>query len=284
MLTSEALLQKAASEIESDTPRLDAELLLTHVAGWSRTSLRAWPERLLTDDQYEVFTALLARRLAGEPIAHILEQQAFWSLSLKVSNATLIPRPDTECLVEAALELTLPSDARVLDLGAGTGAIALALRSERSGWQVTATDVVPEAVELARFNAERLGLPVNVVQSHWFSALPQSQFDLIVSNPPYVVSDDHHLREGDVRFEPRSALASGTDGLDDLRLIISQAPEWLEPGGWLLVEHGYDQAGAVQKLFTAAGFEAVTTRKDYGHQDRLTLGQKPDDKTHDHTL
>lgn len=275
LLASETLLQRAASEIDSDTPRLDAELLLTHVTTWSRTSLRAWPERLLTDDQQQRFACLLARRVAGEPIAHILEQQAFWSLSLKVSSASLIPRPDTECLVETALELALPADAKVLDLGTGTGAIALALCSERPGWQVTATDIVPEAVSLARFNAEQLGLPIEVIQSHWFSALAPVRFNLIVSNPPYIVSDDHHLREGDVRFEPRSALTAGTDGLDDLRLIISQAPEWLEPGGWLMVEHGYNQAAAVQNLFTASGLQAVTTRKDYGQQDRLTLGQQP---------
>lgn len=275
LLSSETLLQNAAGEIASDTSRLDAELLLAHVTGWSRTSLRAWPERLLTDEQQTTFVALLARRVAGEPIAHILEQQAFWSLSLKVSNVTLIPRPDTECLVETALELPLPSDAWVLDLGTGTGAIALALCSERPRWQMTATDVVPEAVALARFNAEQLGLSVNVVQSHWFRTLPPNRFNLIVSNPPYIVSDDHHLSEGDVRFEPRSALTAGKDGLDDLRLIISQAPEWLAPGGWLLVEHGYDQAGAVQQLFAAAGFEAVMTRKDYGQQDRLTIGRQP---------
>ncbi len=273
--TSEVLLQKATSEIASDTSRLDAELLLGHVTGWSRTSLRAWPERLLSDDQHTTFAALLARRMAGEPIAHILEKQEFWSLSLKVSNATLIPRPDTECLVETALELPLPSDARVLDLGTGTGAIALALCSERPRWQVTATDVVPAAVALARFNAEQLGLSVNVVQSHWFRALPQNRFNLIVSNPPYIVSEDHHLSEGDVRFEPRSALTAGKDGLDDLRLIISQAPQWLATSGWLLVEHGYDQAAAVQQLFAAAGFEAVVTRKDYGQQDRLTMAQIP---------
>ncbi len=248
---------------------------MTQVTGWSRTSLRAWPERWLTDAQQETFENLLTRRVSGEPIAHILEQQAFWSLSLKVSNATLIPRPDTECLVETALELALPSDARVLDLGTGTGAIALALCSERPRWHVTATDVVSEAVALARFNAEQFGMTVGVVQSDWFSALRPERFNLIVSNPPYIVSDDHHLSEGDVRFEPRSALTAGKDGLDDLRLIISQAPEWLAPGGWLLVEHGYDQAGAVQQLFAAAGFEAVMTRKDYGQQDRLTIGQQP---------
>ena len=283
-LASEVLLQKAAREIDSDTSRLDAELLLAQVTGWSRTSLRAWPERLLTDAQQVVFADLLARRVAGEPIAHILGQQAFWSLLLKVSNATLIPRPDTECLVATALELPLPSEARVLDLGTGTGAIALALCSEKSGWQMTATDMMPDALALARENAEQLGLSLDLAQSHWFRDLPPSRFDLIVSNPPYIMADDHHLKEGDVRFEPRSALTAGTDGLDDLRLIISQAPDWLAPDGWLLVEHGYDQAGAVQKLFTAAGFEAVSTRKDYGHQDRLTLGQRPADKTANHTL
>ncbi|MEX1227434.1 MAG: peptide chain release factor N(5)-glutamine methyltransferase [Marinobacter sp.] len=278
------MLQKAADEIDSDTPRLDAELLMAQATGWSCTSLRAWPERRLTDEQEETFERFLARRMAGEPIAHILGQQEFWSLTLKVNSATLIPRPDTECLVETALALALPVDAKVLDLGTGTGAIALALRSERPSWQVTATDVVPEATALARFNAEQLGLTVDVVHSHWFSELRPERFNLIVSNPPYIEADDQHLNEGDVRFEPRSALTAGADGLEDLRLIISQAPEWLAPGGWLLVEHGFDQAAAVQELFTAAGFDAVASHQDYGQQDRLTLGQQRAAKSNHYPL
>ncbi|MDX1755905.1 MAG: peptide chain release factor N(5)-glutamine methyltransferase [Marinobacter sp.] len=272
-LTSEAVLREAAARIDSETSRLDAELLLSHVTGWSRTSFRTWPEREVPADPLARFQALLVRRVAGEPIAHLLGEQDFWSLTLAVTPDTLIPRPDTECLVEVALELPLPAEARVMDLGTGTGAIALALAKERPQWRVSACDAVPDAVALARHNAQRLGLPVQVEASHWFDDLPAQRFDLIVSNPPYIAADDRHLAEGDVRFEPATALVSGADGLDDLRQIVTQAPDWLDEGGWLLVEHGYDQATAVQALFRQAGFWAVQSRQDYGGQDRLTLGQ-----------
>jgi release factor glutamine methyltransferase len=272
-LTCEALLRAASARIDSDWPRLDAELLLSHITGLSRTSFRAWPEREVTDAHADAFEALVQDRVAGRPVAHLLGQQEFWSLPLKVSASTLIPRPDTECLVEVALDLPLHQQARVLDLGTGTGAIALALASEHPDWRISACDAVAEAVALARDNADALGLSVSVVQSSWFSELTPGRFDLIVSNPPYIPDSDHHLTEGDVRFEPASALVSGSDGLDDLRLIISQAPDWLVEGGWLLVEHGFDQAGAVAELFHARGFKAVETRQDYGNRDRMTLGR-----------
>ncbi|MGB1836177.1 MAG: peptide chain release factor N(5)-glutamine methyltransferase [Marinobacter adhaerens] len=272
-LTCEALLTEASSRIESDSPRLDAELLLSHITGLSRTSFRAWPEREVTNAHAEAFEALVQERVAGRPVAHLLGHQEFWSLPLKVSASTLIPRPDTECLVEVALSLPLPPQASVLDLGTGTGAIALALASEHVGWRISACDAVPEAVALARENAVALGLNLSVVQSSWFSGLEPERFDLIVSNPPYIPDSDRHLEEGDVRFEPASALVSGSDGLDDLRLIISQAPDWLVEGGWLLVEHGFDQAEAVAQLFHTRGFKAVETRQDYGNRDRMTLGQ-----------
>jgi release factor glutamine methyltransferase len=211
--------------------------------------------------------------VAGRPVAHLLGQQEFWSLPLKVSASTLIPRPDTECLVEVALDLPLPRQACVLDLGTGTGAIALALASEHPEWQITACDAVAEAVVLARGNADALGLTVSVVKSSWFSGLTPGRFDLIVSNPPYIPDNDHHLKEGDVRFEPASALVSGRDGLDDLRLIVDQAPDWLLEDGWLLVEHGFDQGEAVAGLFRARGFKGVETRQDYGNRDRMTLGR-----------
>lgn len=272
-LTCEHLLAEAVAAIDSETPRLDGELLLSHVTGWSRTSFRAWPEREVSAEQAGYFRQLLARRVAGEPVAHLLGEQDFWSLTLRVTPATLIPRADTECLVEMALSLPLPAQAEVLDLGTGTGAIALALASEQPGWRVQGSDAMPGAVELARDNAARLNLPVTIHQSHWFDELPLARFDLIVSNPPYIAADDHHLQQGDVRFEPATALVAGADGLDDLRQIVAQAPAWLAPGGWLLVEHGYDQAPAVQGLFLQAGFSAVDSRQDYGRQDRLTLGQ-----------
>jgi len=272
-LTCEALLKQAAARIDSDSPGLDAELLLSHITGLSRTSFRAWPEREVTESQAEAFGALVAERVAGRPVAHLLGHQEFWSLPLKVSASTLIPRPDTECLVETALGLPLPEQARVLDLGTGTGAIALALASEQPGWRITACDTVAEAVALARDNAKALGLTVSVVQSAWFSQLAPARFDLIVSNPPYIPASDHHLGAGDLRFEPASALISGSDGLDDLRLIVEQSPGWLVEGGWLLVEHGFDQAEAVAALFRGRGFRQVQGLQDYGRRDRMTLGQ-----------
>jgi release factor glutamine methyltransferase len=273
-LSCESLLKEAAELIGGDSPRLDAELLLGYVTGWSRTAFRAWPERDVNTDQAARFCRLVDQRWEGHPIAHLLGEQEFWSLPLKVTPSTLIPRPDTECLVEAALTLELPPNANVLDLGTGTGAIALALASERPGWQICASDAVPEAVELATQNATLLGLPVRVRQSNWFAELPSGSFDLIVSNPPYIADDDHHLGEGDVRFEPSSALTAGKDGLDDIRHITAEAPAWLAPGGWLMLEHGYAQGAAVRRLFTEAGLTNVETGQDYGRRDRFTLGRK----------
>ncbi|MNB88749.1 Release factor glutamine methyltransferase [compost metagenome] len=268
-------LRHAVSELSaSDSPRRDAEILLGHVTGRARTYILAFAETVLTRDEETQLAELLARRKTGEPVAHLVGEREFWSLPLYVSAATLIPRPDTECLVEQALARLPASPARILDLGTGTGAIALALASERPDCQVTAVDVMPDAVALAQRNVDRLALPnVTVVHSSWFSALGDRQFETIVSNPPYIDEADPHLGEGDVRFEPRSALVAAGQGLADLSQIITAARQHLVSGGWLLLEHGWTQGEAVRALFLQAGYQQVETCRDYGGNERLTLGK-----------
>ncbi|KPX46335.1 peptide chain release factor N(5)-glutamine methyltransferase [Pseudomonas syringae pv. tagetis] len=276
-MTIIASLLRSAELPDSPTARLDIELLLAAALGKPRSFLHTWPERIVSTEAALAFADYLQRRRTGEPVAYILGQQGFWKLDLEVAPHTLIPRPETEMLVEAALELVPAfAPARVLDLGTGTGAIALALANERQQWQVTAVDRVPEAVALAERNRQRLQLDnAEVLDSHWFSALAGRQFDLIISNPPYIADADPHLSAGDVRFEPSSALVAGSDGLDDLRQIIEQAPAHLNPDGWLLLEHGYDQGAAVRELLTRQGFERIQTRRDLGEHERITFGCKP---------
>ncbi|WP_285111311.1 peptide chain release factor N(5)-glutamine methyltransferase [Leclercia adecarboxylata] len=270
-------LQQAISGLAGgESPRRDAEILLEHVTGKARTYILAFGETQLTADQQAQLDDLLARRKAGEPVAHLVGEREFWSLPLYVSAATLIPRPDTECLVEQALARLPATPARILDLGTGTGAIALALASERPDCQVTAVDVMPDAVALAQRNLARLAQPnVTVLHSSWFTALGDRQFETIVSNPPYIDEADPHLAEGDVRFEPRSALVAADHGLADLSHIIIQSRQHLVSGGWLLLEHGWTQGEAVRVLFLQAGFECVETCRDYGGNERLTVGKLP---------
>ena len=268
-------LREAVSELsESESPKRDAEILLEHVTGKSRTYLLAFGETLLTAEQEAQLAALLARRKTGEPVAHLVGEREFWSLPLYVSAATLIPRPDTECLVEQALARLPTAACSILDLGTGTGAIALALATERPDCTVMAVDVMPDAVTLAQRNVERLGLGnVTVLQSSWFTALENRLFALIVSNPPYIDEHDPHLAQGDVRFEPLTALVAANEGLADLDHIVTTSRQHLLPGGWLLVEHGWTQGNAVRALFSNAGYRAVATCRDYGGNERLTLGQ-----------
>ena len=265
----------------SDTALLDTELLLCHSLSVDRAWLKTWPDKILSAPDMQRFEQLFRRRLEGEPVAFIIGSQGFWTLDLKVWPHTLIPRPETELLVETAMQLELPNNSQVLDLGTGTGAIALALASEYPQWQMTAVDVQASAVELAEQNRLACQLKnVTIYQSDWFAAVanrqPQTLFNLIVSNPPYIEIDDAHLFEGDVRFEPASALVSGTQGLDDLQLVIGQSSGFLAPAGWLLVEHGHAQGLAVRDLFNEAGYVLVETRQDYNQLDRITLGRLAD--------
>lgn len=275
MPTIESLLHSADLP-DSPSARLDAEWLLAAVLGKPSSYLRSWPEREVSAACAERFAADLARRRRGEPVAYILGRQGFWSLELDVAPDTLIPRPDTELLVEAALQLLPAAPARVLDLGTGTGAIALALAAERPAWQLCGVDRIEAAVALAERNRQRLGLDNAVfIVSDWFAGLDGKRFEMIVSNPPYIPTSDPHLQQGDVRFEPQSALVAGSDGLDDIRTIIAQAPAQLQPGGWLLLEHGYDQAEAVRALLVSHGFKDVQSRLDLGGHQRISLGHLP---------
>ncbi|NAT76006.1 peptide chain release factor N(5)-glutamine methyltransferase [Dickeya dadantii] len=270
-------LKQAVARLQaSDSPKRDAEILLEHVTGKGRTFLLAFGETELTDDEGSALAALLARRATGEPIAYLVGHREFWSLPLAVSPATLIPRPDTECLVEHALA-NLPAGASsVLDLGTGTGAIALAIAHERPDCQVVGIDRQPDAVALASHNASQLGIAnARFLPGDWFSPLDGQRFSLIVSNPPYIDEHDPHLSRGDVRFEPASALVAREAGLADLRQIIRQAGGFLLDSGWLLLEHGWQQGDAVRSLLTQYGFVQVKTYRDYGDNERVTLGQWP---------
>ena len=263
-----------ATLASGESPRADADALLCHLLDCRRSYLMTWPEHELDAAQQATLAGWLARRLNGEPIAHLIGEREFWSLPLKVSPATLIPRPDTEVLVEQALARLPGGPCALLDLGTGTGAIALALKSERPDADVWAVDRMPAAAALARTNSAALGLPIEVRDGSWFAPLSDApRFAMIVSNPPYIDGTDPHLHEGDVRFEPRSALVAEEQGLADIRLIVTQAPDHLVPGGWLLLEHGWDQGEAVRQLLLQQGYVQVETVRDYGDNERVTLGR-----------
>ncbi|BCN92654.1 release factor glutamine methyltransferase [Thiomicrorhabdus immobilis] len=283
MASIQATLQASQEQLIQaglvDSPKIDAELLLCHTLDVNRSYLFTWPEKELTAEQTHAFQNDLQLRLAGHPIAHIIGQREFWGLNLRVSNNTLIPRPDTETLIEAVLNLdgikNKQAECTILDLGTGSGAIALALKSELPHCDITAIDQSQAALEIARENAISNQLDVQFMQSDWFSAIGQKQYHCIVSNPPYIEEDDPHLNQGDVRFEPLSALTSGEDGLDDIRLIINQAWSHLVSQGWLVIEHGYNQAESIAELFKETGFQNRTLCKDLGGNPRVSLGQKP---------
>jgi release factor glutamine methyltransferase len=275
-LAADAEQLAAALELEPAGARIEVQSLLQHVLRQSRAWMLAHAEQALTAIQQAEYQGLLQRRLQGEPIAYLLGEREFYGLLLKVTPATLIPRPETELLVELALErMPQHQPCRVLDLGAGSGAIALAIAQARPAAMVTAADAAPAALEVARQNAQRLAIHnVRFVRSNWFAALAGEDFDLIVSNPPYVAADDPHLQQGDLRFEPLSALASGADGLDDIRRIVGATPAHLRDEGWLLLEHGYDQAAKVRELLTQAGFQRVFSAPDLAGIERVSGGRR----------
>lgn len=266
------LLAEAAARMGD---RAEATILLAHALGRSRSWLLAHADDAADEAGAAAFAALVERRAAGEPVAYLTGRRGFWTLDLEVTPATLIPRPETELLVELALA-RLPGEGspRVVDLGTGSGAVALAIARECPHARVLATDASPAALDVARRNAQSSRVPnVAFVESDWFAALAGERFDLIVSNPPYIAAGDPHLGQGDLRFEPAGALASGRDGLDDIRRIVADARTHLEPGGWLLFEHGWDQGAAVRALLEESGYREVFTAQDLEARDRVSGGR-----------
>jgi release factor glutamine methyltransferase len=275
-LTTRQLLHAAAQALASvsQTPQLDAEVLLAQALGGRRTRLTSHADEERSEAERLAFQSLVERRATGEPVAYIVGFREFWSLRLAVSRAVLVPRPETELLVERALKLSATPTQSALDLGTGAGAIALALAHERPRWQITATDVSEAALAIARVNALALGTPqLEFLHGRWFEPLGGRIFDLIVANPPYVAEDDPLLAQPPLSFEPRIALTPGVDALADLRRIIRQAPAHLARGGWLLLEHGTTQAGEVARELVVRGFRHVRSQRDLAGHERMTEAQ-----------
>ena len=276
--TISQLLQLGSEQLSptSDSARLDSEILLAYVLQENRTYLFTWPEKTLTTTQHQCFIDLLERRRSGEPIAYIVGEQEFWSMSLRVTPDTLIPRPETELLVELCLEKITPgTNKKILDLGTGSGAIALAIAKECPECQVTGIEQSRQALIIAEGNAQNLKIKnVHFQHGHWFQQIaPDDNFDIIVSNPPYIAIHDPHLSQGDVRFEPETALTSGLDGLDDIRKIASQARRFLATDGWLLLEHGYDQSTLITELLTSLNYKNITDHNDLANLPRVVVAQ-----------
>ena len=275
--TIRELLAQALVLLHGDSARLDAEVLLAACLGRPRSYLHAWPEHAVDAPARSQFNDWINRRAAGEPVAHLTGEREFWSLPLTVTPDTLIPRPETEALVELVLARMTPGmPYRVADLGTGSGAIALAIASECPRCEVIATDASTAALAVAQSNAGRLGIRnVRFLAGHWCEPLPAAPFDFVLSNPPYVAPDDPHLAAGDVRFEPRGALIAGGDGMDELKQIAACAFAHLQPGGWLVVEHGFEQGGQTTRLLLATGYEEVSDHEDAAGLSRVTLGRRP---------
>lgn len=267
---------KVSAELQgvSESPRLDVELLLAHVLQKDRSWLYTWPEQLVSPDKHYEFLQLVSRRSMGEPVAYLVGRKGFWSLELEVNPSTLVPRPETELLVELALQKLGDDRASVLDLGTGTGAIALAIAKEKPQAHVLGVDSVAEAVQLAKRNAEINSISnVEFIQSTWFAGIPKQYFNLIVSNPPYIDAQDPHLTQGDVRFEPKTALVAENHGYADIEHIIVCAKNFLIHGAFLMIEHGYQQGEKVRALFETNHYVEITTHRDLAQQERVTFGR-----------
>ena len=270
-----ATIGEALAVARGAIPAGEARLLLREILGCSAAQISAYPERCLSAGQAQRFAEMLERRVAGEPVAYLLGEREFYGRSFRVTPAVLIPRPETELIVELVLErLGAGAAPRILDLGTGSGALAVTLALEIPAAQVTAVDFSPTALAVAAANGAVLGAQVRFVESDWFAAVGANAFDFIVSNPPYIADDDPHLGQGDVRFEPSTALASGPLGMDDLHRIAAAAPAFLAPGGWLLMEHGYDQAAMVRDLLCRHRFVDVGSARDLAGIERVTFGRR----------
>jgi release factor glutamine methyltransferase len=274
-MTINELLTEARSKLTGPDARQESELLMEAICGINRSRQFSHPDDALTEDQVQQYRSALQRRLSGEPLSYITGRRGFWDMDLRVTPDVLIPRPDTECLVEQALA-RIPEDAnwQIADLGTGSGAIAIAIARERPDCELIATDLSPAALAIAKENANALGAEnISFVAGSWGQPLETRRFEMIISNPPYIPADDPHLKEGDLPTEPSHALSSGADGLDDIRQIISDSSSHLKPGGWLLLEHGYNQAEEVTELMCQTGFTEIFTQQDYGRNDRVTGGR-----------
>jgi release factor glutamine methyltransferase len=270
-------LQQAGKELADSSPSaiLDAQVLLTHVLRCNTAHLAAWPEKTLSEDQLADFQKLVNRRQQGVPVAHLTGSREFWSLDFSVDDSTLIPRPETETLVEYLLDnFGNRENLKLLDMGTGTGAIAISIATEKPGWAIVASDISEQALELARQNCRQHDTNnVTLIHSDWFQNIDAENFDIIISNPPYIASDDPHLSQGDVRFEPHSALSSGVTGMDDIEHICCQAKKYLRQNGWLIVEHGYNQKQLVAECFAKNGFSAIEQKQDLSGHTRMTAGK-----------
>lgn len=269
------LLNQATAQLAAvaENPRLDAELLLLYVLDWPRTALYTRQNQSVSTSQDKQYLSLIEQRARGYPVAYMLGQKEFWSLQLQVNNNVLIPRADTELLVETALAISPEHTLDVLELGTGSGAIALALATERPAWNITALDISDTALAVAQENARRLKKnQITFLQSNWFTQVRDQRFNLIVSNPPYICANDSHLQRDGIRFEPRIALLAGADGLNAIREIVAEATHYLATGGMLLLEHGYDQRSSVCKMMQEQGYTRTTCLRDSAGNDRVTYG------------